>query len=380
MTARQVIFLVARREIVERLRSRAYLVSTAFTAVLVVGFIVVPAILSGDDDPAAVGVTGDRSAELADRIGELAVLFDFDADVETVAAGSADDLVADGDLDVVVSLDEIVVDESIGDVLLAVVTTAADDVANGASAEAPERLELRRLSDVDPDEEQQRVIVAFASTLILLLIVNAYAATVMTGVLEEKTTRVVELVLAAVPARWLLGGKLLGLGVLGLLQVVIIAAAGGAAGLLSSDVDLPSGFGSLVAMTIVWFVLGYAFYATAYAAAGSSVSRMEDAQAALAPISSVVMGAYLATALVIVPNPGSTAAQWLTQLPPVAPLAVPGRLAQNEIAAWEILLAGGLTLASVVGVVLLGGRLYAGSILRSGGRVSMREAWRDAEL
>ncbi len=374
------ILLVARREILERVRSRAYLVSTLFTAVLVVGFIVVPTLLAGDDDPASIGVSGDQAPELSARIGELAQLFDLEAEIETIEPADVDAAVLDGDLDVVVSLDEIVVDESIGDVLLAVVTTAADDVATGDSAQAPERLDLRRLSESDPDEEERRLIVAFASTLILLVIVNAYAATAMTGILEEKTTRVVEIVLAAVPARWLLGGKLLGLGVLGIAQVLIIAGAGAGAGLLSSDVELPSGFGPLVAMTVVWFVLGYAFYATAYAAAGSSVSRLEDAQAALTPISSIVMGSYLATVLVILPNPGGTAAQWLTFLPPVAPLAVPGRLAQNEIAAWEILLAGGLTLAAVVGVVILGGRLYAGAILRSGGRVSMRQAWREAEL
>ncbi len=380
MNARSVILLVARREILERVRSTAYLVSTAFTAVLVVGFIVVPTLLAGDDDPAAIGVTGERTAELAARIDELADLFDLEAEIGPVDAADVERSVAGGDVDVVVSLDEIVVDESIGDVLLAVVTAAADDVANGGSAEAPERLDLRRLSDVDPEEEDRRLIVAFASTLILLIIVNAYAATAMTGILEEKTTRVVEIVLAAVPARWLLGGKLLGLGVLGIAQVLIIAAAGAMAGLLSADVELPSGFGPLVAMTVVWFVLGYAFYATAYAAAGASVSRMEDAQAALTPISTVVMGSYLATVLVILPNPGGAAARWLTFLPPVAPLAVPGRLAQDEIAAWEILVAGGLTLAAVVGVVVLGGRLYAGAILRSGGRVTMRQAWREAEL
>lgn len=380
MSATRVILLVARREILERLRSKAYLVSTVFTAVLVVGFIVVPSLLGGDDDPAAIGVTGERSTELSARIEELADLFDLEAEVTVVEPQLVDAAVADGEVDAVVSLDEIVVDESIGDVLLAVATTAADDVASGGSVDAPERLDLRRLSDVDPDEEDRRLVVAFASTLILLLIVNAYAATAMTGILEEKTTRVVEIVLAAVPARWLLGGKLLGLGVLGLVQVLIIAGAGAAAGLLSADVDLPSGFGPLVAMTVVWFVLGYAFYATAYAAAGSSVSRMEDAQAALTPISSIVMGSYLATVLVVLPNPGGTAAQWLTLLPPVAPLAVPARVALNEIEVWEILLAGGLTLAAVVGVVILGGRLYAGAILRSGGRVSMRQAWREAEL
>ncbi|MEM9607611.1 MAG: ABC transporter permease [Actinomycetota bacterium] len=379
MTARRTILLVARREILERVRSRAFIVSTIFTLVLVAAFIVIPALLSGDDEPTAGGVTGAAAEELEDRIVALAPLFEIEVDIEAVTAAEIDKRLTDGDLDVVVSVDEIVVFDDLGDATGALLSTAAADVRRG-DAPAPEQLELRRVSTADPDEDDRRQVMAFVSTFILLLVVNAYGATLMTGVLEEKSTRVVEVVLSAVPARWLLAGKLLGLGVLGLVQVLLIAATGGLTSLLVGDVELPGGFAVLLAAVVLWFVLGYAFYATGYAVAGSVVSRMEDAQAALTPVSTAVMGSYLLTVFVVLQNPASTASQILTLLPPIAPLAVPARLALDEIAVWEFALAAVLTMATIVGLVRLGGRLYSGSILSTGGRVSWRDAWSRAEL
>lgn len=378
MTARRTVLLVARREVLERLRSRAFVVSTVFTVVLVMAFVLVPALLAGDDEPTRVGVTGDDAAALADRIEELAPIFELDVVVEPIEVADLEAALVDGDLDLVVSLDAIVVDEQLGAAAGALATTAAEDVRTG-DGPAPERLEVRRISDDDLEDRDRRTVLAFAATLVLLVVVNAYGATVMTGVLEEKTTRVVEIVLSAVPARWLLAGKLLGLGALGVGQLVLIALAGGASSLLVSDVELPSGFAGLVGATVFWFVLGYAFYATGYAVAGALVSRVEDAQAALTPVSTMVMGSYLLTVLVVLQDPGGTVARWLTPLPPIAPLAVPARIALDEIAAWEVALAAALTIGAVVGMVRLGGRLYAGSILRTG-RTGWRRAWADAEL
>lgn len=379
MTARHTILLVARREMLERVRSRAFIVSTVFTLVLVAVLIIAPILLAGEDDPTEVGVTGPSADELAARMTALAPLFEREIETSVVDGDRVDELLTDGEVDVVVSLDEVTVFEDLDEVTAALMSTAADDVRRG-DAPAPEALAFRRVSSEDPGDNDRRQALAFISTILLLIIVNAYGATLMTGVLEEKSTRVVEVLLSAVPARWLLAGKLLGIGVLGLGQVILIAAVGATAATVANDVELPSGFGLLLIAVVAWFVLGYAFYATGYAVAGAVVSRVEDAQAALTPVTALVMGSYLATLLIVVPNPQSTAARVLTLLPPMAPLAVPARFALDEIALWELALATVLTIASIVGLVRLGGRLYSGSILSSGGRVRWRDAWARAEL
>ena len=96
------------------------------------------------------------------------------------------------------------------------------------------------------------------------------------GVTEEKSSRVVELLLTTLSPRRLLAGKVLGVGLLGLAQLVVAGGAALAAGRLAGGAGLPSAAPETVALVLLWFVLGYVFYSVAFAAVGALVSRQED--------------------------------------------------------------------------------------------------------
>jgi ABC-2 type transport system permease protein len=122
-------------------------------------------------------------------------------------------------------------------------------------------------------------------------------------------------------------------------------------------------------------VLGYALYATVFGALGSLGSRAEDAQSVAGPATVVLLVAYFASFFMIA-QPASAAAKAISYFPLTAPFAMPGRIAMGATAWWEPVLAVVLTLATIVGLVMLAGRLYTNAILHSGPRLSLKDAWR----
>ena len=235
------------------------------------------------------------------------------------------------------------------------------------------------MQSLDPTRgDPEGLAVAMAGVVLLFIVISSYGQWVLIGVLEEKSTRVVELVAAAIPIRRLLAGKVLGIGLLGLAQMLLLVGIGLGAGLTLDVFDLPATAVATAVWSIVWFLLGFALYAVINAAAGSLVSRQEDAQAAAMPIGLTAVAVYLMTFMVIVPQAESTAATVLSLLPPVAPIAFPARIALGAAAPWEIALGVVLTLATVYGVILLAARVYAGALLQTGARIKWRQAWRSA--
>jgi ABC-2 type transport system permease protein len=128
-------------------------------------------------------------------------------------------------------------------------------------------------------------------------------------------------------------------------------------------------------MLVVWFVLGYAFYAMLYGSLGSLASRTEDAQAAAGPVIIVLVALYVAASMAV----SSASSAWvavLSVLPPSAPIFMPLRTALTDVPAWQVTAAVLLTLASVYGLFRVGGRLYRNAVLRTGARLHVTEAWR----
>jgi hypothetical protein len=133
----------------------------------------------------------------------------------------------------------------------------------------------------------------------------------------------------------------------------------------------------VLAWAVVWFVLGYALYATMYGTLGSLGSRAEDAQSVAGPATVMLMVAYF-TSFFMIAQPASAAARAISYFPLTAPLAMPGRIAMGATAWWEPVLAAAITLGTIIGLVLLAGRIYTTAILHSGPRLSLQEAWRNA--
>jgi ABC-2 type transport system permease protein len=198
---------------------------------------------------------------------------------------------------------------------------------------------------------------------------------VITGVVEEKSNRVVELILSAVRARHLLAGKVIGIGLLGLGQLVLVA--GLAALLLAFGVfDVPAALGGDVALVIPWFVLGFALYAVAYAAAGALASRQQNAESAGQPVTYTLLAVYFAGYAALGTDPEGPFAVALTLFPVSAPLVVPARSALVGVPLWQHLAAVALVLAAIWLLVRLAGRVYAHGLLHGGARLDVRSAWR----
>jgi ABC-2 type transport system permease protein len=199
---------------------------------------------------------------------------------------------------------------------------------------------------------------------------------VLTGVVEEKSTRVVELLLARMPPWQLLAGKILGIGLLGLGQLLLVAVAASGSAAAVDAVDVPRVDAGLVAWLLVWFVVGFALWSVAYGALGALASRSEDAQAVSAPATVVLVVTYFFALFIAFDDPEALVSRVASFVPVTAPLIMPIRLARGQVASWETLLALLLAAAAIYLLVRLAGRVYAGALLRTSGKVRLRDAWR----
>jgi len=214
--------------------------------------------------------------------------------------------------------------------------------------------------------------------VLIFVVITMYGQWVLMGVLEEKTTNMAEQILPSISVRTLLAGKIIGIGLLGFAQMIVFTAGGLLTVQFLGSLDIPQTAYPTAAWAFVWFVLGFAFYAVLYAAAGSLVSRTEDAQAASTPVVLIGVISYMAAFSLVVPNPDSMAARIASMTPSIAPFAFPARVASQTVPLWELLVGVGVMLLAVVAVTRLAARVYAGALLAGGGRIKMRKAWKAA--
>ncbi len=211
-------------------------------------------------------------------------------------------------------------------------------------------------------------------TLFMAVIFTGQA--LLTGVAEEKNSRVVEVVLGTMRPRHLLAGKVLALGLLGFGEVVITVGALVVFGEAAGSFELPAATPMAIGSVLVWFVLGYAFYSTVYGAAGALVRRHADASGAAVPIN-LSMSIGYAIGVISAAAGENPVLRVASVLPPTAPFTMPVRMIRGTAAPWEVLLAATLVAVCAYALVHLAGRVYAGALLRTG-KVTWRDAWRAA--
>ena len=381
--------LVARREIVERSREKSFLVSTGLTLLIVLGVVLVPPALGLGDPPTYRVAFAEQAQDQADAARAAAEQLDVDLEVVEAPAGARDRL-ADGDLDALVEDDRIVVDEELDPELGQVLQSANRQVratealgeagldpAAVAQAQAVPALPVDAVDPPDPDADARRAIVS-VGTFVLYGQLIGYGFWVATGIVEEKSSRVVEVLLATVRPRALLAGKVLGIGVLALGQLLLVAVLGVGASAAAGVIDVGAAAIEPVLLLLGWFVLGFAFYACLFAAGAARVSRQEDLQSVTTPGTLLVLVSFFAS-FYVSDSPDSTAARVLGILPPFSALVAPVREAGGSAEWWEAPLAVALMLLAVAGLVVLAARVYEGSVLRMGGTVGLREALRGRE-
>jgi ABC-2 type transport system permease protein len=252
---------------------------------------------------------------------------------------------------------------------------AAADVDRTALLAAQQAPAVAVADPPDADSEG-RFIVANIGAVLILVGIFGFGFTVLTGVVEEKQSRVVEVVLATVRARDLLMGKVLGIGILGLVQLAVFVIAAIIASLATQRLELPSSTPASILLLAVWFILGYALYATVLGALAALASRMEEASNVSTPVTVVAIVAYFVAIFAVSEDPSGAIAVIATFLPPTAPFVVPMRAAFDAIAPWEIGLAIIVTVATIWLLFEVGARIYSGAVLQTTGRMKLRDAWR----
>ena len=375
MSAQRAIALVAWREIYERLRSRAFLVSTVLMLLLVGASSALSGALS-KQPTYRVAVVAPAPTGLDAALQRAAKPFDTKVKLRTVASPAAGrEQLTGKKVDAVVLLanDRLAFRANVDSKLAAVVDTAVRAVRN----HLPPAPELTAVTLQPPDKKttDAATAVAYISSLLLLSTFAIYGQWVVTGVVEEKSNRVVELILATIRPRHLMAGKVIGLGLLGLGQVALVG--GLASILLAAGVfDAPASLGANLALVIPWFALGFALYSVAYAAAGALASRQQDASSAGIAVTYTLLAAYFLGYVALASDMNGLLANLLTIFPPTAPLVLPARSILIGVPLWEHALAIVLVLATIYALVRLAGRIYAQGLLRSGPRIGLRAAMR----
>jgi len=198
------------------------------------------------------------------------------------------------------------------------------------------------------------------------------------GVVEEKTSRVVEILLATIRPSQLLAGKVLGIGIYGLFQVLVLGGslALAALSLGVGGLDLNVNIGSALVSLIVWFLMGYAIFALLFGGFAALVSRQEDIGSVTTPLLFLLFIPFYTTMFLVPNDPSSTLVRVLSQIPIFAPFMMPVRDAFGALQPWEMPLALAIAAATIPGLVWLAARVYQRGVLHTGGRMKLREALR----
>ena len=370
--------LVAGREMSVRLRSKAFKIMLGITALAFLAVPIITKLAAPGPSTQHVAVVqadagyGQELSAVADKLHQK-VDFIFVADPAAGTTAVRDDKVdafvtahgADGT--------EVTVKKSLPNSLQTLFA-----VVGQAPAAASQHVQVSPLEQADP-QQGQKVAIAIVAGLLMYIILMTVGQMVAQGVVEEKTSRVVELLLATIKPWQLLAGKVVGVAVVGAVQLLVPGVLGLAVGMADGqlNVSLSASVGSLL-WTLAWFVAGFWLYALVFASAGAMVSRQEDLGGVMAPIMMPLVAGWVVAISILPANPQSGLAEILSFVPLTAPVLMPMRWALGVAPLWQVLVALLLTLATGVVVLRFAGRVYRNSVLRSGARVPLREALKAA--
>jgi ABC-2 type transport system permease protein len=376
--------LVAGRELREAMRRRTFWVVIAISLLGSTAAMVVPELL--DDDTTSYDVVVvDGSATLDEALHAAADSADVVLHLsEAPDRGAAEQALKDEDADAAAiagDQPEVVVQGDGNDTLIGLVRQALSvdglatdlhdagmsdaEVADAMAAQSPDVVRL------DTSESGRRA-GAFVVSLVLYLLLLMLMIAVANGTAIEKANRISEVLLATVRPGSLLFGKVIGVGLTGILTV----AAGALPVVLKFVIggDLPAGTAGAVLGGAAWFVLGLALYLILAASLGALVERQEETGSVIAPLSMLLVGTYL-VAQSAADTPLGT---FMAYFPLTSPLIMPSRLALGVASTFEIVMSLVLGVVAVVIVARVGAVVYKRGIVRTGRRLKLREVLRPA--
>lgn len=348
------IALVAMREIRMKLRSKAFLISTAILMLSVLASIVAAGIFGSNQSKTEVAATG-SAVQVAEAYENLLVTVSDSAE-------AAIQLVEEGRVEA------------------ALVPTATPGLGFKVVAKdsAPETLLAQlgvfpELQVLHPQKINPLLayFAAIAFGLVFFISAMTFGTTIAQSVVEEKQTRIVEILISAIPVRTLLTGKVIGNSILAFAQIAAIAALASIGLAATGQLSLLGQFGPSIAWFVVFFAFGFVMLAAMYAATASLVSRQEDVGSATSPVMILVMLPYI---LVISFNSNPLVLGIVSYIPFSAPVGMPMRIFLGQAQWWEPVLSLLILLATTAVVILVGARIYSNALLRTGSRMKLSEA------
>ncbi len=402
--------IIISREYLERVQRKSFIISTLLTPLLMLGLMMAPAlfaILAGpenktiaviDRTDAMIARQLDNEGELNFKVvqGELAELID-NADYDAVLVIEADAVsrpsaiklysheAASMQTEGAISsqLENIIEDERI----------KAYDIDNLSQimkeVKADVRLETFRISEGDTSETSSIIsyIVGITTSLMLYMFIMLYGQMVMTSIIEEKNNRVLEIVVSSVKPNALMMGKIVGIGLVAVTQILswgiiltacsiwlmplVSGAAQGAGGFDLGALGSPAYILELFGYITLFLIGGYLFYSSIYAAVGSAVDNIQDAsQLVSIAVIPIIIG--MVVSMSVVQNPASSLAVWTSMIPFTSPMVMMARIPFG-IPAWQIWTSLALLYASFAGMVWLSAKIYRVGIFMYGKKPSFSE-------
>ncbi|WES63448.1 ABC transporter permease [Microbacter sp. GSS18] len=350
------VWLVAEREIGSKLRSKAFVISTAILLLGALALVLWGGFAAATAGGTPVAVTAD-SRQYVEGVPGLEL-------TDAADRAAAESLVTDGSVDAAV----------VGD------AASPTGYAVIADSSPPTQL-LLALAQLPPVEllnpeagaSALGYVAAIGFGVVFLLAASLFGSTIAQSVVEEKQTRVVELLISAIPVRTLLAGKVVGNTVLAMAQVLLLASIALTGLAVTGQSALLAGLGEPIAWFAVFFLFGFVLLASLFAAAASMVSRQEDIGSTTTPLTMLIMIPYFAVVFFF-DNPVVIGV--MSYVPFSAPVGMPVRLFLGEAQWWEPLVSLVLLIATCVAAIVIAAKIYQNSLLRMGARVKLRDALR----
>lgn len=391
------VLLVAKREIVTRVRQRSFKVITALTIAGVVGFIALAGIKGNETKRYDLVVTPDVPAPLRAQVAAIGEALNADARIKEVpdrnAAISA--LRAEEANFALIGTGEIVLDRGVppqdisprGRFVLAVTETVRVNSGLAAQGLSPESATAALTApppqvtalETAPPQTRGRVSAQIGLLLVYLMIMQ-YPMWLLASIAREKGTRLVELLLTSLRPGQLLAGKLIGLNALAIVHAALVGIAALGAGLAvgrqtTSSFNLDVG---TVLWTIAWLIVGVAVYSALFAAAGSMTGR--DESTPTGPVFMLVIGAYFAANITVAGGDVGWYAPILAFIPFTAPFMMLALIGLDAVPLWQAFLSLGISAVSIPLVLRGAAAIYASSVLRTGKKTKWSEVLRPWRL
>lgn len=406
--------IIIRREYLERVNRKSFIISTILTPVLMLALMLVPtliAIYAGPEDKKIA--VFDASTVVAPRLqsdeGLKFVPIDG-AELDSIKSDEAYDAVLVIGSDVVSRPEQSVTLFTRGAASMATESYIRGEIKNAVRdrriraynidnlAQILEEVEPDVVIDtkrIDSDEEKSTssalsYAIAMLTMLVLYMFILMYGQMVMTSIIEEKNNRVLELVVSSVKPFHLMTGKILGIGLVAVTQILIwtvlllacsmwlmpplIKAAASADAQIASTMSMladPMFMGNLLVFLVLFLIGGYMFYSSIFAAIGSSVDNIQDASQ-LTTLAVVPIIVALVISMAVANDPNSSLALWCSYIPFTSPMVMMARMPFG-IPLWQEILSLAVLVVSFIFMIWLCGKIYRVGIFMYGKKPSMME-------